>query len=73
MPLSNGLYEIAFETKTGTDYGVVYMHDGKIRGGDGSTAFVGKARVDGMLFSAEMSVTQHRHLPGTCPGWGSAT
>lgn len=70
MPLPNGLYKIAFETKTGTDYGVVYMHDGKIRGGDGSTAFVGNARVDGQLFSAEMSVTQHRHVPGAVSALG---
>ncbi|RYD68597.1 MAG: hypothetical protein EOP58_00100 [Sphingomonadales bacterium] len=70
MPLPNGLYKIAFETKAGTDYGVLYLHDGKIRGGDSSCCFVGTARTEGQLFSAEMTVTQHRHVPGAVSALG---
>jgi len=63
-------YKLAFETPAGTDYGVAYLHDGRLRGGDGGMAYVGSYRVEGPLFSAEMSVTQHRHLPGAVSALG---
>lgn len=62
--LPNGLYKLAFETRSGTDYGVAYLHDGKLRGGDSGMSYVGSYEIDGQLFSADLSVTQHRHVPG---------
>ena len=62
MPLPNGLYKLAFETPAGTDYGVAHLQ-GRLRGGDGGMAYVSSYRLEGPLFSAEMSVTQHRHVP----------
>ena len=70
MPLPNGLYKLAFETPAGTDYGVAHLHDGRLRGGDSGMAYVGSYRVEGQLFSAEMSVTQHRHVPGAVSALG---
>ncbi len=70
MPLPNGLYKLAFETPAGTDYGVAYLSDGRLRGGDGGMAYVGRYKLDGPLFSAEMSVTRHRHVPGAVSALG---
>ena len=70
MPLPNGLYKLAFVTPSGTDHGVAYLHDGRLRGGDSGMAYVGGYRVEGRLFSAEMSVTQHRHVPGAVSALG---
>lgn len=70
MPIPNGLYKLAFETPAGADYGVAYLTDGKLRGGDSGMAYVGTYRTEGQLFSAEMSVTQHRHVPGAVSALG---
>jgi hypothetical protein len=68
--MPNGLYKMAFETPTGMDYGVAYLHDGKLRGGDSGMAYLGTYKQEGPLFSAEMSVTQHRHVPGAVSALG---
>ena len=68
--LPNGLYKIAFETRQGEDYGVAFLLDGKLRGGDGGMAYVGKYEQQGPLFSADISVTQHRHVPGAVSALG---
>ena len=70
MALPNGLFKVAFETPTGADYGVAYLHDGKLRGGDSGMAYLGTYKQEGKLFSAEMSVTQHRHVPGAVSALG---
>lgn len=69
-PLNNGLYKLAFETRSGAEYGVAYLQDGRLRGGDSGMAYCGTYRVEGQLFSAEMSVTQHRHVPGAVSALG---
>lgn len=68
--LPNGLYKLAFETRSGTDYGVAYLQDGKLRGGDSGMCYIGKYEQDGPLFSADISVTQHRHVPGAVSALG---
>ena len=70
MPLPNGLYKLAFETPAGTDYGVAHLSDGRLRGGDSGMAYVGSYRAEGPLFSAELSVTQHRRVPGAVSALG---
>ena len=70
MPLPNGLYKLAVETPTGTDYGVAYLQDGRLRGGDSGMAYVGSYEQIGETFSAELSVTQHRHVPGVVSALG---
>lgn len=71
--MPNGLYKMAFETSTGMDYGVAYLHDGKLRGGDSGMAYLVTYKQEGKLFSAEMSVTQHRTCQARCPRWASTT
>jgi len=70
VPLPNGLYKIAFETRAGTEYGVVFLQDGRCRGGDSGYVFLGAYRQDGPLFSASISITQHRHVPGAVNALG---
>lgn len=64
MPLPNGLYQIAFRSAQGTDYGVAYMQDGRLRGGDSGMAYVGSYEQDGDLLTVRLSVTQHRAIAG---------
>lgn len=68
--LPNGLYKIAFETASGAEYGVAYLQDGKLRGGDSGMAYVGSYQMDGDLLTADLSVTQHRHVPGAVSALG---
>jgi hypothetical protein len=68
--LPNGLYKIAFETRSGAEYGVAYLQDGRLRGGDSGMAYLGTYRQEGQMFSAELSITQHRHVPGALPALG---
>ena len=71
MPLSPGLYKLAFETPAGADYGVAYlMPDGRVRGGDSGMAYVGTYSQLGDRLTAELSVTQHRHVPGVVSALG---
>ena len=64
MHLPDGLYKITFTTPQGADYGVAYLHDGRRRGGDSGMAYVGTYRQEGDRLTAELCVTQHRHVPG---------
>lgn len=69
--LPNGLYKLAFDTRSGADYyGVAYLSDGKLRGGDSGFAYLGRYQQEGPLFSADISVTQHRHVPGAVSALG---
>jgi hypothetical protein len=45
--LPNGLYKLSFETRSGTEYGVAYLQDGRLRGGDSGMAYLGTYRQGG--------------------------
>ena len=69
--LPPGLYKLAFSTPAGEEYGTAYLlPDGRLRGGDSGMAYVGTYRQEGALFSAELCVTQHRHVPGAVSALG---
>ncbi|WP_260597192.1 GrlR family regulatory protein [Sphingomonas endolithica] len=70
MPLPNGLYKVTWDTPAGTEYGVAYLLDGRLRGGDSGLCYVGTYQQQGQLFTAEMSVTRHRHVPGAIAALG---
>jgi hypothetical protein len=70
MTLATGLFKLSIETPTGTDYGVAYMADGKLRGGDSGMAYVGTYRILGDKLTAELCITQHRHVPGVVSALG---
>ncbi|WP_052075684.1 GrlR family regulatory protein [Sphingomonas taxi] len=62
--LLNGLYKLGLETRSGAEHGVAYLHDGRLRGGDSGIAYLGIYRQDEQEFSADLSLIQHRHVPG---------
>ena len=66
MPLSDGLYKVTFShpSSKSDDYGVLDLRGGRARGGDGGRAYVGTYSQLGSRFTAELSVSQHRHMPG---------
>jgi hypothetical protein len=66
MTLPAGLYKLTFQSPgQGSEHGVAYLSpDGKLRGGDSGMAYVGTYRQEGDWLSAELCVTQHRHVPG---------
>lgn len=65
MSLPTGLYKIAFTSAYGADFGVIVLQDGgKLRGGDSGNAYVGTYEVDGEVLTMQVSVTQHRPIPG---------
>ncbi|SFS11646.1 GrlR family regulatory protein [Sphingomonas jatrophae] len=70
MSLPDGLYKIIFSSPEGQNYGVAYLHGGKWRGGDSGMAYVGTYRATGGWLSAEVTVTQHRHVPGVVSALG---
>lgn len=70
MPLPNGLYKIAFDTPQGAEYGVMDLRDGRLRGGDGGMCYVGTYRQAGKRFYADLTTTQHRHVPGVVSALG---
>lgn len=70
MPLPTGLYKLAFDTP-GNEHGVAYLlPDGRIRGGDSGMAYVGTYSQAGERFTAELTITQHRHVPGVVSALG---
>ncbi|MBV2149152.1 hypothetical protein KRZ98_12765 [Sphingobium sp. AS12] len=65
MSLPKGLYKIAFTSSYGVDFGALALQEGgKLRGGDSGNAYVGKYEEDGDLLTMQVSVTQHRRVPG---------
>lgn len=65
MPLSPGLYKLAFHSSYGDEYGVaVLTDDGRVRGGDSGMAYYGTFEQKGDGLRMSVSVTQHRHVPG---------
>lgn len=70
MPLPDGLYKITFVSPQGTDYGVADLRGGRWRGGDSGMAYVGTYKQEGDVLTAELSVTQHRHVPGVTSALG---
>lgn len=59
MALRNGLYKIDFETQRGGGQGVVYLKNGKIRGGDSGWYYVGTYEQEGDAFTATVRVKDH--------------
>lgn len=62
--LTNGLHNIASETPECADYGVAFLHDGKLRCGDSGIAYSDDYWQEGQAFSSELLLTQHRRVPG---------
>ncbi len=59
MAFRTGLYNIAFQTPLGSGAGVVYLDDGKVRGGDSFIAYHGTYSENGKEMEALVSTRRH--------------
>jgi hypothetical protein len=64
MANRDGLYAVQFQTQMGTGTGVVYLHDGILRGGDSMIYYTGDYQLNGDAFSAEVTTNAHARPPG---------
>jgi len=60
----DGLYRVTFGTPLGSGYGVAYLGDGNLHGGDTMMAYVGSYSIEGSSFTAEVHAFQHSQVPG---------
>ena len=58
-----GLYATHFITAHGSGAGVVYLSEGRLRGGDGALFYVGDYTVDGESFRATVRTARHTPDP----------
>jgi hypothetical protein len=59
----DGLYKVDFHTVHGAGCGVVYMHDGKIRGGNSAFAFLGTYSGAGNDLKAKITTQRYNDDP----------
>ncbi|MFL6851724.1 MAG: hypothetical protein ACJ8EH_12825 [Sphingomicrobium sp.] len=65
MSIPNGLYRVTFGTgQFGAGYGVAYLNDGQLHGGDTMMAYVGSYNSEGDSFTASVHVFKHSDVPG---------
>lgn len=64
MALNDGFYHVQFGTPLGMGFGVAYLTDGKLYGGDSMMAYVGKYAEEGETANATVRVFQHSSVPG---------
>lgn len=55
----NGLYAINFRTPLGQGDGVVYLTDGKVKGGDSALWYDGSYTLEGVNFMGSIRTGQH--------------
>jgi len=63
--MENGLYKVEFQTQLGSGAGVVFLQNGKIRGGDSAMFYVGSVSEQGDDLTAEVEGNLHTNMPGT--------
>ena len=66
-----GLYKVDFHTVHGTGCGVVYVIDGKMRGGNSAFAFIGSYMGQGDSIKAKISTERHNDDPSFRPLFGT--
>jgi len=62
--MKNGLYSVKFTVAGGYGGGVVVLTDGKFRGGEQGSYYVGTYRVEGNKLTADVQVRTHTMVPG---------
>ena len=61
--MRQGLYKVDFHTVHGTGCGVVYVTDGKMRGGNSAFAFIGTYTGEGDSIKVKISTQRHNDDP----------
>lgn len=59
MAFQEGMYKVQFQTPLGSGNGVLFLYDGKLRGGDSSMYYLGSYQADGNKFTATLKTGQH--------------
>src|ERR1700733_6077029 len=57
--MKDGLYSVSFHTPKGTGAGVVFLQNGKLRGGDTAMWYAGQYAESGGKFTANVAVARH--------------
>ena len=65
-----GLYKVDFHTVHGTGCGVVYVIDGKMRGGNSAFAFIGTYTGEGDRIKVKISTQRYNDDPSFKPLFG---
>jgi hypothetical protein len=68
--MQNGLYKVEFQTPLGAGAGVVFLDNGKIRGGDSAMFYVGSLSQKGEELTAEVEGKLHTNAPGMSSVFG---
>jgi hypothetical protein len=69
--LQAGLYKVQFHTVHGIGSGVIYVIDGKLRGGNSAFAFVGSYSGQGDLIQVKITTERHNDDPAFKPLFGT--
>jgi hypothetical protein len=69
--LQAGLYKVQFHTVHGTGSGVIYVIDGKLRGGNSAFAFVGSYSGQGDSIQVRIATERHNDDPQFKPLFGT--
>jgi hypothetical protein len=68
--MRDGLYKTEFQTPMGLGTGVVFLQDGKLRGGDAALFYIGTFKQSGSEFTAEVVTDRHTQYPGIVSVFG---
>ena len=68
--MRQGLYKVNFHTVHGTGCGVVYVTDGKMRGGNSAFAFIGTYVGEGDSIKVKISTQRYNDDPSFKPLFG---
>ena len=66
-----GLYKVQFHTVHGTGSGVIYVIDGKLRGGNSAFAFIGSYSGQGDSIQVKIATERHNDDPSIKPLFGT--
>ena len=62
--MENGLYKVEFRTPIGFGSGVVFLHDGKLHGGDSGMFYTGSMSEEGNNLTAQVEGNIHTQMVG---------
>ena len=68
--MRQGLYKVDFHTVHGTGCGVVYVMDGRMRGGNSAFAFIGTYTGEGDSIKVKISTERYNDDPAFKPLFG---
>ena len=69
--MRQGLYKVDFHTVHGTGCGVVYVTEGKMRGGNSAFAFMGSYTGEGESIKVKISTDRYNEDPSFRPLFGT--